>query len=136
MHIVGSPYLVSVIGGQVASPGAREDLSSVSFNLILTNKGTLPYSCSVLRAMEIPKKADIASGNGADPDASHCTRSGHTIAPGAKASVSLLLASVGHPPKEIVVLPYGSNVGRMVWTIADCPTSPKTCFRAAQNVQH
>ena len=110
-------------------------LYQVTFNLLLTNKGIVPYDCLVFRAKEIPEEVDIASGNGADLDAAHRTRAGHTIAPGSRAWDSFFLANFGLRPKDFVVLPYGSNVGRMVWTVADCPTfPPKTCFGPPEKV--
>jgi len=131
MQLVGSPSQVYISLGGLASPGNREQLSQVTFNLRITNTGTVPYDCSVIRALEIPKTVDIVSGNGAPDQADLCAgvHAGHTIAPGSKASLSFFLANIGHPPKEIVVLPYGSDVGRMVWSVADCPIfPPKTCF--------
>lgn len=142
MHIVGSPTQVIVTIGQLASPGSRTALSQVTVNLRLTNKGTVAYDCSVIRAMEIPKKADIVSGNGVATNAATCARAGHTltraehtIASGSKGWVSFFVANIGPRPKDIVVLPYGSNVGRMVWTIpADCPVFPKTCFGPQEQI--
>ena len=137
MHIVGTPIQVIVTTGQGFSPGSRERLPQVSFNLLLTNKGTVPYDCSVIRAMEIPKKVDIVSGNGVPENAAICAgiHAGHTIAPGSRASVSFFVASIGPPPKDIVVLPYGSNVGPIVWTVANCPQfPPKTCFGPKEKV--
>jgi hypothetical protein len=143
MQIVGSPNQVVITIGAVTSPGSSSALTSVDFNLFLTNKGTVPYDCSALRAMEIPEKVDVVSGNGASANAATCahagrtlTRADHTIASGSRGWISFLVANLGPPPKEIVVLPYGSNVGRMVWTIpADCPTFPKTCFGTPERIE-
>jgi hypothetical protein len=55
-------------------------------------------------------------------------RSGQTIAPGSRDFVVFFLPGNTHVPKDIVVLPYGSNAGRMVWTVAGCPTLPRSCL--------
>jgi hypothetical protein len=136
MHVVGSPAQVLITIGQLASPGSRAGFSTVTFNVFLTNKGSVPFDCSALRAMVIPKKVDVMSGNGAAANAATCahagrrlTRADHTIASGSRGWASFVVANFGPPPKDFVVLPYGSKVGRMVWTVpAHGPTTPKTCF--------
>jgi hypothetical protein len=138
MQVVGSPHLVliSVAHGSCGRPfKCPSSLYQVTFTLLLTNKGTVPYNCSVLRAVEIPQGLDVTSENGTTANAEHCTGDGHPIAPGAEESFSFFLSNFGHPPKNLVVLPYGSNVGRMVWSVADCPTfPPKTCYGPPQSL--
>jgi hypothetical protein len=48
-----------------------------------------------------------------------------SIAPGSREFVLFFLPGNSHPPKWIAVLPSGSNAGRMVWTVAGCPSLPK-----------
>jgi hypothetical protein len=116
MHVVGSPNLVWVWGQS----------GRVTFGLFLTNKGTASYDCTALEATQIP-----ANGVPVRPYAplGFCPGPGETIAPGSREFVVFFLpGNTAHVPKDIVVLPYGSYAGRMVWTVASCPTVPRTCL--------
>ena len=115
MHIVGSPNLVWVWGQS----------GRVTFGLFLSNKGTVPYSCKALQATMIPTQG-VYRGH-YSPWMS-CMGAGQTIAAGSRAFVAFFLPGNGHLPKDVVVLPDGSNSGRMVWTVAGCPTVPRTCL--------
>jgi hypothetical protein len=123
MRIVGSPNLVWVWGQS----------DRVTFGMFLTNKGTASYDCAALEATQIP-----ANGVAVRPYAplGLCPGPGQTIAPGSREFVSFFLQGDSHPPKDIAVLPYGSNAGRMVWTVAGCPTFPRTCLGRFQKLGH
>ena len=122
MHIVGSPTLAWVWGQS----------GRVTFGLFLTNKGTASYDCAALEATEIPE-----NGVAVRPYAplGLCTGPDQTIAPGSREFVSFFLQGDSHPSKDIAVLPYGSNAGRMVWTVAGCPTVPRTCLGRFQKLR-
>jgi hypothetical protein len=115
MRIVGSPNLVWVFGQS----------GRVTFGLFLTNKGTASYDCAALEATQIP-----ANGDAVRPYAplGLCPGPDQTIAPGSRKFVVFFLPGNSHPPKDIAVLPYGSNAGRMVWTVRGCPAVPRTCL--------
>jgi hypothetical protein len=123
MRIVGSPNLVWVWGQS----------GRVTFGLALTNKGTMPYSCKSLQATQIPTRG-VYRGHFSPAPGLSCPGPGQTIAPGSRAFVTFFLPGNAHPPKDVVVLPYGSNEGRMVWTVASCPTIPRTCFWRSQKL--
>ena len=121
MHIVGSPNFVWVSGQS----------GRVTFGLFLTNKGTASYHCAALEATQIPANGVAVRpyaplGSSAGP--------GQTIAPGSQEFLVFFLPGNRHPPKDIVVLPYGSNAGRMIWTVASCPTLPKSCLGRFQKL--
>ena len=121
MRIVGSPNLVLVW----RQPG------QVTFGLYLANKGSASYECAALEATQIP-----TNGGAVRPYAplGSCTGPGHTIAPGSREFVVFFLPGNSHPPKDIAVLPYGSNASRMVWTVAGCPAVPRTCLGRFQKL--
>lgn len=123
MHIVGSLTYLNVDG-----------VGSVSFNLSLSNEGTSPYHCSALRATQIPTEG--ASEQVRAEILKPCSGPAHTIVSGGKARVWFFVVGNGHAPKDIVVLPYASNVGRMVWSVAGCPIIPKACLGPSRQVQH
>jgi hypothetical protein len=122
MRIIGSPNLVMVWGQS----------GQVTFGLYLTNKGTASYDCAALEATQIP-----ANGVAVRPYAplGLCTGPGHRIAPGSREFVVFFLPGDSHPPKDIAVLPHGSNAGRMVWTVAGCPTIPRPCLGRFQKLR-
>ena len=121
MLLVGSPKVVWVYNRS----------GRVTFVLNLTNKGTVPYDCKALQATQIPTKgADRGHTSPWIP----CMGSGQTIVPGSTEPVTFFLPGNTHPPKDVVVLPYGSNASRMVWTVAACPTTPKSCLGRFQKL--
>lgn len=121
MRIVGSPNVVWVDGQS----------GRVALGLFLTNKGTVPYACKALTATQIPTKG-VYRGR-FSPQWS-CTGRGLTIAPGSRDFIWFVIPGNTHLPKDIVVLPYTSNTGRMVWTVAGCPTLPKSCLGRFQKL--
>ena len=110
MHVVGSLNEVRVGG-----------YGDVFFDLFLSNKGTSPYESTALRATQVPTVGSSERVSPQNPE--RCTGAGETIAPGSKAWVWFYVPGNSHAPKDIVVLPYGSNVGRMVWSVVGCPLS-------------
>jgi hypothetical protein len=121
MLLVGSPKVVWVYNQS----------GRVTFVLNLTNKGTVPYDCKALQATQIPTKG---ADRGHTPPWMSCMGSGRTIAPGSTEPVVFFLPGNTHPPKDVVVLPYASNTSRMVWTVAACPTLPKSCLGRFQKL--
>ena len=121
MRIVASPNVVWVDG----------QLGEVTLVLLLTNRGTVPYDCTALRATQIPTKG----ASERVPAQNACTGPGHTIAPGTQNSVWFFMPGNTHLPKDVVVLPYGTNAGRMVWTVAGCPTLPRSCLGRFQKLE-
>jgi hypothetical protein len=115
MHIVGSLSQVNI-----------DSFGDVIFGLYISNKGTAPFDCTALRATQIPTKGASKRVPAQNPE--RCTGAGHKITSGSRAWVSFFVPGNGHAPKDIVVLPYGSNVGRIVWSVAGCPTGPTPCL--------
>jgi hypothetical protein len=123
MHVVGSPYSVMV-----------DQLGAVSFRLWISNEGTSTYDCASIRATQIPTTGGSERVGPQNPY--QCTGAGHTIASGSRTWLWFYVPGNSHPPKDIVVLPYGSNVGRMVWKVAGCPTLPKSCLGPSMKLRH
>ena len=122
MRIVGSLNQVSV-----------DSYGDVGFGVFLTNKGTSAYACTTLQAAQIPTKGPSERVGPQNPE--RCIGPGQTIAPGSKAWVWFFVRGNSHAPKDIVVLPYGSNKGRMVWSVAGCSVKG-FCLGSSQQVQH
>jgi hypothetical protein len=120
-RIVGAPTLVWV----------WDQSGRVTFGLFLTNRGTLPFACKALRATQIPTKGVY---RGETSPSGSCMRPGQMIAPGSRDFVTFFLPGRNHRPKDVVVMPFGSNTGRMVWTVAGCPTTPKACLGRFQKL--
>lgn len=121
MTLLGSPSVVWVYG----QPG------EVTFILSLTNKGKAPYNCQELQATQNATKGPYVAGT--SPWMS-CPGPGQSIPPGSTEPVVFFLPGSIHPTKDIVVRPYDSNVGQMVWNVAGCPTVPKSCLGRFQKL--
>jgi hypothetical protein len=117
MVLVGSPRVVWVYGQS----------GRVTFLLNLTNKGPAPYNCEALQATQIPISGTNREYTSPSPWLS-CTGPGGTIAPGSTGFITFFLPGNAHPAKDIAVRPYRSDLGRMVWSVAGCPTVPKSCL--------
>lgn len=105
---------------------AVDSFGDVSFGLYLSNKGSSAYACLALRATIIPTRGATRRVLPQNPE--RCTGSGHTIASGSKVWLRFYVPGNSHAPKDIVLLPYGSTVGRIVWSVAGCPADATPCF--------
>lgn len=123
MHVVGSPYSVMV-----------DHFGAVSFRLWISNKGTSTYDCAPIQATLIPTEGEGESVGPQNPY--QCAGAAHTIASGTRTWLWFYVPGNSHPPKGIAVLPYGSNVGRMAWSVAGCPTLPKSCLGPSLKMEH
>jgi hypothetical protein len=123
MHVVTSLYSVMV-----------DQLGAVSFRVWISNKGRVTYDCSWIRVTQLPTKGGSERVGPQNPE--QCTGPGHTIASGSRTWLWFYVPGNGHPPKDIVVLPYGSNVSRMTWSVAGCPTLPRSCLGSSPKMEH
>lgn len=122
MHVAGSLTQVDIDG-----------FGDLTFGLSLTNNGRSTYECSALRATQIPTQGASEQVPPQNPE--RCTGPGHTIASGGTAWVWFVVPGNSHAPKDIVVLPYGSSVSRMVWSVARCPTGQTACLGPSRLIQ-